>query len=147
MTESTDKTLALAGLVLQHELAGRLAAADLGAAIERILGRLVEVMAPLIGVAGFAALVKRAIHLTYRSYPCLTRIELQVGTSIVVVGLQVAVEREGTATAAACATRLLATLISLLESFIGEDLASRTVARAWPGLSDTTTRPKRAERP
>jgi hypothetical protein len=57
----------------------------------------------------------------------------------VIKGLPAIIEREGPKVVAECAVALFANVISLLCSFIGEDLTFRLVRRVW---TDLDGRPK-----
>lgn len=134
MSAPDARTRALSRRIIEHEIAGREAPADVAAAIEGALRRLHQVMATGIGPLGFQAVVTRAVHLTRRACPGFDACHVTCGDTVVMTGMSEMIEREGAAQAGEAAAVLLANVIALLSSFIGEDLSFRLLRRGWTGL-------------
>ncbi|KYF72480.1 hypothetical protein [Sorangium cellulosum] len=132
---------ALSRRIIEHEIAGREAPADVAAVIEGAFRRLHQVMSTVIGPLGFQAVVTRAVHLTRRACPGFDACHVTCGDTVVMTGMSELIERDGAAQAGAAAAVLLANVISLLCSFIGEDLTFRLLRRGWTGLPGEGERP------
>jgi hypothetical protein len=101
--------------------------------------------ARMVGEAGYHALKQRALYLTrsdLKSHPALTSIDL---TPLLDQSWDLAVLQLGKLAACQCASALLAQVLGLLNSFIGEDLTVRIVRRAWTELDLTALVPLRGE--
>lgn len=94
--------------------------------------RLFGVMDPLVGAHGFTALVQRAVHLTHQVNGCFAALEFGIAPTLDLSKLGEAFEHHDAETAVACAQHLLATLITLSCSFIGDVLTFSALRRAWP---------------
>ncbi|WP_438027165.1 hypothetical protein [Sorangium sp. So ce233] len=135
MSAPDARTRALSRRIIEHEIAGREAPAEVAAAIEGAFRRLYKVMSTVIGPIGFQAVVTRAVHLTRRVSPGFNACNVTCGDTVVMTGMSEMIEREGAAEAGATAVVLLANVIALLCSFIGEDLTFRLLRRGWTGLA------------
>jgi hypothetical protein len=89
-------------------------------------------MNPLVGAHGFTALAQRAVHLTHQSHACFAALDFQIAPNLELGKLGEAFEQHDPEKAAACAQHLLATLITLSCSFIGDVLTFSALRRAWP---------------
>ncbi|WP_437623845.1 hypothetical protein [Sorangium sp. So ce1151] len=136
MSTPDERARALSRRIIEHEIAGREAPADIAQGIEGAFRRFYLVMSTVIGPAGFQAVLTRAVHLTRRSCPGFNACDVTCGDTVVVRGMAELVEREGAAQASAAAVVLLDNIITLLGNFIGEDLTFRLLRRGWTGLSD-----------
>ena len=92
----------------------------------------------LIGAAGFASLLSRALALARRQAPALKG--LRVGADGLLTGFNEVQQDSGAAEAAADAGRhwgavLVAELLGLLVTFIGEPLTMSLVREAWSDAS------------
>jgi hypothetical protein len=77
------------------------------------------------------------MHEARREFPWLESIELQVGQVVALPGLESCVAKEGTEKVVEGCSVLLANLLDLLVTFIGDDLTARVLRRAWPdGLGE-----------
>jgi hypothetical protein len=102
--------------------------------IVRVCGKLRVPLTRLAGAAGFSSLLSRALALARRQAPALEK--LRVGADGSLCGF----EATGGDSDAAEAARhgglvLLAELLGLLVTFIGQPLTLRLVHEAWPDLS------------
>ena len=104
------------------------------AAAGRVFVKLSQRLAQLITPVGAEALLKRAVHLCHARFPFLDTVEARRH------------DRLGGRPAASSAASIessqahegfvmvLATLVTLLESFIGQDLTFRLLGDVWPQL-------------
>ena len=131
----------LARRLLLHEAGSDAEPAALAEAADRVNARLRGRLTRLIGVTGYTVLVARAVRLAQAELPALAPITVNtLGTGIEgglhgVREFVLADDREqGAAESGLIA--LLGTIIELLSTFIGEDLALYLVRDAWPELID-----------
>ena len=152
MTQEAPDLQALARWVIAHETDGASDARSVATAIERAFGKLEKQLVGLVGVAGFQALIARAVHLTRPRWRWLEARRVHASASLVIEkadesvgrarvdatiaidGLADAVSREGEAQVKEGSAALLATTVDLLCSFIGAGLTFRMLRRAWPEL-------------
>ncbi|HEX9982430.1 MAG TPA: hypothetical protein VGF69_04130 [Thermoanaerobaculia bacterium] len=126
----------LARRVLKTRLAARpRSAAAVADATQICCGELYRILETMMGTAGLQALIERALQLTARDYPWLTAVTPGPGGDCALTGLSEATGALDVNDAAEGAAALLATIVWLLISFIGEDLTSRLVRNAWPEVS------------
>lgn len=133
----TDRTLReIARRVLSAHAAsrGRTAAAS-PEAMEQACGALYRILETAMGPAGLDALVGRAIQLASREYPWLATVKPGPAAECPLSGLAEAVDGIGTEEAAEAYAALLANIVTLLVTFIGEDLTLRFERHAWPNVS------------
>jgi hypothetical protein len=98
------------------------------AVTQRLLSRLREHLGKLIGPAGFDTLLARALVLAGRSHPTLTGITSGPGVKLEVSS---GLDLEGT-DFDEDALAIVAHLIELLVSLVGEDVAVRMLRDLWP---------------
>lgn len=96
---------------------------------QRILQQLHHALGKLVGPAGFDVLLARAIVLARRTHPSVDGIAAGPGGTLV-MGLTFDEDRQEEV-----ATAIVAQLIELLATLIGEDLAMRLVGDMWPGAT------------
>jgi hypothetical protein len=84
---------------------------------------------PVIGVRGIDALFMRALHLTSRSFPCVSG-DVGHGTAAI-DAINARLRREDASTAAAASYELLFAFTELLADLIGESLTDRLLAPVW----------------
>lgn len=122
------------------EIAGRIVAAatqgaatpfEVASAMERVLPPLYRTTSDLLGQEGFWALLARARFLAGQQHPLLATLEIRVESSLTVEHVEAAVRREGADAVSAAVTTLVAQLLTLLVSFIGDDLTVRLIQRTW----------------
>lgn len=89
----------------------------------------------LIGQAGVDALAGRALHLAQREHPCLIPAPEPQPADEPFARVVACLRRQGPAAAAEAASAVLAILIGLLVTFIGEPLTARLLRQAWPDVS------------
>ena len=94
--------------------------------------RLPEPLGRLIGLEGYWALFRRAVHLARSESPLLR--ELQVLPAGGLEGLDTALRDADQTLARDALTAILTQLLWLLVTFIGDDLTRRTLRDVWPEL-------------
>ncbi|HEX8410431.1 MAG TPA: hypothetical protein VF883_16315 [Thermoanaerobaculia bacterium] len=110
-------------------------AAAAAEAMELSCGDLYRILETVMGRDGLQALIGRAIQITAREYPWLATVQSGTSADCPVSGLAEAAGRLGVAEASEGYAALLASIIWLLMTFIGEDLTLRFVRHAWPNVS------------
>lgn len=134
---------AILGLVrrlLTHEAAGNQDQEALIKAAERASDKLRAHLSNRIGQEGFRTLLARALSLTTPQFPHLSAV--RVGADGSLVGLRGAAGRgsgevqdsETQKAVVEGAVALVAHLLALLVTFIGEDLTLRLISAVWPDL-------------
>lgn len=104
----------------------------LAEALDRLCGRLHTRLSLLVGKAGFAALLARALHLAQVTYLALTVVALdETGASCLRGATDFAATHPPQEVEAAL-TSILAHFIGLLVTFIGEALTVRLLGELWP---------------
>ena len=93
-------------------------------AAERVSDKMRVHLSKRIGPDGFRTLLARALALTKALFPSLRVVRIEKNGSL--VGLR------GSAESAEAAVALLACLLGLLVTFIGEDLTLRMLGAVWP---------------
>jgi hypothetical protein len=104
-------------------------------AMQLSCGELYRILETAMGPEGLRALVGRAIQITARDYPWLATVQTGTSSDCPLSGLAEAAGRMDVADAMEGYAALLASMIWLLMSFIGEDLTLRFVRVAWPNVS------------
>ncbi|HEX8619408.1 MAG TPA: hypothetical protein VF911_17640 [Thermoanaerobaculia bacterium] len=104
-------------------------------AMQLSCGDLYRILETAMGPGGLNALLSRAIQLTAREYPWLAQVKPGATSDCALQGLPDSAEDFEASEAAEGYAALLATIMWLLMSFIGEDLTLRFVRHAWPKLS------------
>jgi hypothetical protein len=82
-------------------------------------------------------LLRRAVHLSRAEFPFLAAIDAALNNSSVIDALRESAARADPGQAHEGFLNVLATLVTLLESFIGEDLTFRLLRDVWPELPVT----------
>jgi hypothetical protein len=140
MPEMSPAAQVLARRVLRHEAGGRAEPAALAEAAERADARLRGRLASLIGQTGYTTLLARAVRLAQAEVPALEHVTvdaLAIGAEGGLHGVREFARATGDADAAeAGLSAILAHVIGLLVTFIGEDLALRLIRDAWPEVPD-----------
>jgi hypothetical protein len=125
----------LAQRIFDRQLENRVDSAEVASAIEQTFARLEQPMMAMVGEVGFRAVMARALHLTRAALPKEALPPSATAVSGSNGGWSVAVESAGIERARVSAEALLAQVLGLMRSFIGEDLTVRTVRRAWTDLT------------
>jgi hypothetical protein len=120
--------------LLVHDARGGQGTQDLADAMERACQALHNRLVPLVGAAGFDALIGRAVKLAAREFPFLAAIVAMTAPTSSLDGLQPAVEGREPAEVRDALVAILTNLISLLVIFIGENLALRKMREVWPDM-------------
>jgi len=100
-------------------------------AAERIFDKMRTHLSKRIGQEGFRTLLARALALTKKLFPSLRAVRIEENGSL--AGLH------GAAESSEAAVALLACLLGLLVTFIGEDLTLRMLGAVWPELDVNST--------
>jgi hypothetical protein len=115
-------------------------ATAVAAAASRAYDDLAGVLAPVIGDGGVAAMTDRALHLTTREYAWLAARAPGPASATFTHVIDALKQQDDPAVAVEAAAAVLAAIIELLATFIGEPLAARLVQQAWPdALSSADT--------
>lgn len=132
MREVSPVVRGLARQVLVREVGGRQQPEALAEAAERAYHRLRQHLSLLIGPIGFKTLFARALSLAKSEFPILERIEFEERSDAGLKGVREFAVAHDPAEASDGLAAILASFISLLGTFIGEDLGLRLVREAWP---------------
>ncbi|MGI9145941.1 MAG: hypothetical protein ACR2IK_05250 [Chloroflexota bacterium] len=132
MTAATPAQRDLARWLLMQELRDSQEAEALPDAAERACQKLCRRVARLVTTAGCKALLARALHLATAEFPFLAGVEANPAPDTYLEGLPARAERVEPSTMRDALTLVLAGVIMLLATFIGEDLSMRLVRDVWP---------------
>lgn len=135
MGQQNSKFRDLARQLLEHERGQRDTPVDLVSTVERTFRRLHENIRNLIGQAGFQALLARAVHLTRTEAVWIQSITIHLEPVFTLTGLAERIESEGGDQVMDGLVILLANLIGLLCTFIGEPLTLLLIGRIWPEVA------------
>jgi hypothetical protein len=125
----SNKVLAL--LLFAGERADDSGPDELQDAVQRTFEKLSVHLARRIGSAGYRALLKRAVAVAATDFPWLVLVSVSENGTLGGFGTE-AKGRDTSETADACVA-ILASLIGLLETFIGRTLCFRVLHDVWPG--------------
>jgi hypothetical protein len=144
----------LAKRIVEAECARARGGQELAGAVEQTFVRLESMMSTLIGPVGFQSIMARAVHLTRGTWPWIERTQLGASAAVVLqqlsqersagstsrarlvlAGFTSALEQEGPENLKAGAAELLANVLRLFCTFIGEELTLRLMHRTWPNLA------------
>ncbi len=118
--------------MLEHERARGGADDDWAEVAGRVHDQAVTQLAPLLGVRGVRALLRRSAQLANPTYPCLLDPAIVETTA----GFRRCLAEQPSDVALATAAALFGTLFDLLETFIGRRLTAQLVHASWPLLAD-----------
>ena len=104
----------------------------IAAAARRLSEHFARLLTPLIGDAGVAAILARALHLAQRHVPGLAQVRSPQPSDAPFTPEQQFLEQLEPAEALEAAVALLTAISELLVSFIGEGLTTRLLREAWP---------------
>ena len=124
----------LARWLLAREMDDRQDPAALSDAADRASQKLCQRLTMLVTPAGSHALLARALHLARAEFPFLEGVQACPPPEICLVGVRERVHGVEPALAQHGLAAILASLIGLLITFIGEDLALRLVRDVWPDV-------------
>ena len=103
-------------------------------AIELCCQRLHDRLDRLIGAGGFRALLNRALYLAKKKYAWLEGVGIEDHPGCEFKNLREAVKGKKPATVDEACTLILANVIWLLVTFIGEDITIGLIQEAWPDI-------------
>ncbi|CAM5791493.1 hypothetical protein [Rhizobacter fulvus] len=139
-SEETDGIAAyLSGLA-----ADRSSAQPVAEAVELTLRSIEQVLTPIVGALGVAALYKRSVHLSRSAYGWLPDSPSGPATSMDAGPLVAALAQQSAADAALAGARLLRNFHDLLVTLIGPSLTERLLRSVWvnfmsgPSAQDNT---------
>ena len=132
MRQPTPQIKKLARRLLAHESKKSPSPVKLDEALEVCCQRLHKGLDPLIGAGGFRALLDRALYLAKKEHSWLHGVELEDYPGCELNALQEAMEGQKPAVINETFTVILANVIWLLVTFIGEDIALGLVDELWP---------------
>jgi len=138
MLEVSPVAHALARRILLHEAGGRAEPVARAEAAARADARLHARLADLIGTTGYTTLVARAVRLAQAEVPALEHVPVDTGAGAEgslreVRAFALASGNPGATESGLSA--ILAHVIGLLITFIGEDQALRLIRETWPELA------------
>lgn len=123
-----------------HDLAERLLAAERdngegqdGSAAGNVCGRLGALLSKLAGAAGYHSLLSRAVALAKAEVPTLATLHVMPDGTL--IGFYEARARTEKDEFASSEVMLVAQLLGLLMTFIGEPLTLQLVKEAWPAIT------------
>lgn len=96
---------------------------------DRVLDKLRAHLSTRIGQEGFRTLLSRALALTTAHHLHLSAVRVEAGGALAGLGEAAGADSQATAVAAEA---LVAHLLELLVTFIGEDLTTRLLSAVWP---------------
>lgn len=95
-------------------------------------------MTPLIGERGYAALIARSVVLGQSGGGCLKAAASPDGATVALASAGPGAQPPDPAQVREAGVAVLGSLISVLLTFIGEELTRRALQRGWPNLDFTT---------
>lgn len=117
--------------ILAQETARSQDPARVALGVERALRGLQVAFSNVIGPAGFEGVLRRAIHLARPQHPWLQRTDVVVLPEVTLAELTATAEREGPEQVEAGAELIMVTFVSLLATFIGEELTLSVLRGRW----------------
>ena len=120
----------LAQSLLNCEASARKTSETTESAASRVCAKLRDPLITLAGVAGFRSLLSRALTLARAEAPSLSAVQVAADGSL--EGLDDLEPQIGTDRAGNAGAILIAQLIALLLTFIGEGLTLHMVLNVWP---------------
>lgn len=145
MTTPTSRASRAALLIVESETKELSERAAVVAGLTAALSRLSELMATVVGPVGYRAVVKRALHLARGDEAWWSCLAVDHNSHATLTGLDDAAEKAGVDALCATVVDVLAHVITLHGSFIGEHLTFRLLRRAWPLLPDEDEDPRAKE--
>lgn len=127
-TKATERERDLARRILAREDGENMKSDGLAAALMQVLDRLSSHVGRLVGQVGYEVLLRRALHLAASDWPFLKSIPVRVSAEEVgLPGLAESVRDQDPTVVRRCLVEILANLVWLLVTFIGEDVGSRLI--------------------
>ena len=107
--------------------------ADRGQASAAALDRLLSALSSLVGEAGSAMVIRRSLRLTEAAYPWLEDLR-RVSPGDLTAALAVALSTQPQDVAEGAAIAVVASLLELLATLIGERLVRHILEETWPDV-------------
>ena len=139
MRQATPQLKSLAQRLSVHEAKNSPNPFKLAEALEVCCQRLHKRLDPLVGAGGFRALLDRALFLAKKEHPWLKGVEIQAYPGCELRGLNEAMTGRQPAEIKETLTIILANVIWLLVTFIGEDIVYDLIEEAWPDMKIDAT--------
>src|SRR5215217_551018 len=133
MRQATPQLKSLAQRLLVLEAKNSPSPAKLAEALEVCCQRLHKRLDPLVGAGGFRALLDRALYLAKKEHAWLKEVEIQVYPGCELKALNEAMTERQPKEIRETLTTILANVLWLLVTFIGEDIVYGLIEEAWPG--------------
>ena len=130
--QATPQVKSLAQRLLVYEAKNSPSPAKLAEALESCCQRLHKRLDPLVGVGGFRALLDRALYLAKIERPWLKEVEIHDYPGCELKALNEAMTGRQSTEISETLTIILANVIWLLVTFIGEDIVYGLIEEAWP---------------
>jgi hypothetical protein len=134
MKPENPKLNKLALRLFEHEATKSGNSDDPAKAIESCCQRLHDRLDRLIGAGGFRALLYRALYLAKKKYAWLEGVGIEDYPGCEFKDLREAVKGKESPTVNEACTLILANVIWLLVTFIGEDITFGLIEEAWPDV-------------
>ena len=134
MRQATPQLRDLALRLFAREAKRSRGPAALAGGMEASCRRLHARLDPLIGGGGFRALLARALHLATKEFPWLDAVSVEEHPACELKGLREAVKGLDAQSVGDAFRLVLANVIWLLVTFIGEDIALGLVREVWPEI-------------
>jgi len=138
MRQASPELKNLARRLLAHEAKKSPSPVKLAEALAVCCQRLHTGLDPLIGGGGFRALLDRALYLAKREHSWLNGVEIEDYPGCELKALREAMNGKEPAVINETFTAILANVIWLLVTFIGEDIALGLIEEAWPDMKIAT---------
>ena len=132
MAAATPAHRELARWLLAREIAGRHEPTDLVGAADTACQKLSGRVARLVTFVAWQALLARALHLARREFPFLEGVRPGSSPTLGLEGLAEHVQGVEPAQAREGLAMVLANVLGLLATFVGDEITLRLVRDAWP---------------
>jgi hypothetical protein len=136
MSQSAETMREISRWILESEIGDQQGNPEIAKAIEAAFERINNLLSNVVGRAGFQALLERSVAITKRELAGLQNVDVRSEPSISMNGLVPLMDRGTAAVATDISVAMLANLLSLLSSFISEDLTMRLLRRVWTTLPE-----------
>ena len=121
--------------LVKQEASGSLDPTAAATGMETVCRRLRDDLKDILGSGGVFALMRRALTLAMREHPLLVGVAVDTGPMACFTGLAEALAAGTDEEAAAAAAAVLAHLLGLLVTLLGEELGLQPVRKFWPHVA------------
>jgi hypothetical protein len=132
MAQTSLKLVELARRIVEQEADGSNDPAASAAAVDTACRQLRDHLVDLLGSGGVSALLRRALHLAQREQPLLAPVAVSGEPDGCFSGLTESLAARTESEATAAAATVLAHVLGLLVTLLGEDLGMKPVHKLWP---------------